>query len=226
MLSTTRVARKYKLFFFFSESHQSGKRERDLTVLCSVVGAKQVPNQTRRARNWEWHESYALINMIHSEGKNWERVLEHLHAEQHSVTHISDPCDGEHSEIKRLEHEHAARHQQEREEREKALQGCIAGSCPTETDQREVITQNMQMITKVLAVVSESTLAIANTLKEPTPVRTEADLMQGMMRQQQEMLNAILHFLQRLGARVALTSSSAGIVQCKGYLLLPTVSDP
>jgi len=200
---------RVQAFFFFSESHQSGKKERDQTFLCSCCA-----QQSKYPTKQEEPETGSGMN------------LECLHAEQHSVTHISDPCDGEHSEIKRLEHEHAARHQQEREEREKALQGCIAGSCPTETDQREVITQNMQMITKVLVVVSESTLAIANTLKEPTPVRTEADLMQGMMRQQQEMLNAILHFLQRLGARVALTSSSAGIVQCKGYLLLPTVSDP
>lgn len=218
--------------------------------------------------------------MVHSEGKNWERVLERLHAEQHILTHISEPSklrehynrftrkdsplkkeyltpplnlpertrrrmerEGQHTEIKQLEQEHSARHQRERDEREKARalileieerersfstdeKGSIskirekikAGeearkkarhdrtdalleAARAETDQKVAITDNMQMITKVLAAVSESTVAIANSLSpRPSQPPNDSDLWQGMMRQQQEMLNVILHLQDEVHA--------------------------
>lgn len=44
----------------------------------------------QRAKNWDWCESFALINMLEKVGKNWELALDRLHNEQHTLTHIAD----------------------------------------------------------------------------------------------------------------------------------------
>ena len=51
----------------------------------------EVTKETKRAKNWEWDDTYAFVVLVHKHGKNWDKILTILHKEQHRCSHIEEP---------------------------------------------------------------------------------------------------------------------------------------
>jgi len=51
-----------------------------------------VPTTSTRSQNIKWGESFALLQIMKTEGKNWGKLLQQLH-NQHMFTHLKCPDD-------------------------------------------------------------------------------------------------------------------------------------
>lgn len=43
-----------------------------------------------RMKNWDFDDSLSLIRLVDKHGKNWDKILNIMHSEQHRITHITD----------------------------------------------------------------------------------------------------------------------------------------
>ena len=58
------------------------------TELISFETENPISQSKVKSKNWKWEDSYALIKQIHLDGKNWSKILEIMHNQQHRIIQI------------------------------------------------------------------------------------------------------------------------------------------
>jgi len=66
-----------------ASSNQNGTSTAD-------AGDHQAFKAKKRGKNWEWSDSFSLIQLVFEHGKNWDKIMDVMQNEQNRVTHLTE----------------------------------------------------------------------------------------------------------------------------------------